>query len=542
MAANGRALAGVYSTDPNSEPPPARPPIGLSIASKPIMKARPALDTAILMAATALTRFVFRSRYLYAIDSVNFALALRRFDPSVHQPHPPGYFLYVCLGRLANLLTRDANAALVAISVVFSCGAVAMIYLLASRWFGRNAARFAGLVFLFSPLAWFHGTVALTYIVEAFFSALTGYLCWRIYGGAGRFILPGAMVVGMAAGFRPSSLLLLGPLLLFSFRGANRRQAAAGIGALAATLLAWFLPMLWIGGGIPYFSSLLSLWLAVPSKGTVFNSSVFNSLARAATILGIYFLCFGCAAILPLRARSGDFSLRRRMTIFTLVWIAPGLLFFTFVFLKFVNSGYLLALAPPACAWMGLWAATWYAGLHWPRSLKVAAIAACAAVNTLVFVEAPVYCSYREVRRFEAELRGIVRVLPQIASPPDTLIVGFDSHFLGYRHAGYYLPDYLTVQFPEVRLASGTRIFAMRNRNTQLVTGLPATPARDFVLFPLPAAGDEYAGYMALVRKRFPPGRLRKVVREGHEFAIGPVADLGLLFPGCVPKVTTARP
>ena len=152
------------------------------------------------------------------------------------------------------------------------------------------------------------------------------------------------------------------------------------------------------------------------------------------------------------------------------------------------------------------------------------------------------YCSYGAVRRFEAELRNIIEVLPQIASPRETLIVGFDSHFLGYRHAGYYLPDYLTVQFPEVRLASGTRIFAMRNRNTQLVTGLPATPARDFVLFPLPAAGDEYAGYMALVRKRFPPGRLRKVVREGHEFAIGPVADLGLLFPGCVPKVTTARP
>jgi hypothetical protein len=191
------------------------------------MTSRRTLDTAILIAATALTRFVFRSHYLYDVDSVNFALALQRFDPSVHQPHPPGYFLYVCLGRLANLLFHDANAALVGISIVFSCGAVAMIYVLAHNWFGRNAAVFAGLIFLFSPLAWFHGTVALTYVVETFFSALTGYLCWRIYRGSARCILPGAMVVGMAAGFRPSSLLLLGPLLLFSFRNANRKQAAA---------------------------------------------------------------------------------------------------------------------------------------------------------------------------------------------------------------------------------------------------------------------------------------------------------------------------
>ena len=520
---------------------PGRPPIGLSIATKPVMTSRQALDTAILIAATALTRFVFRSHYLYDIDSVNFALALKRFDPSVHQPHPPGYFLYVCLGRLANVLFHDANAALVGISIVFSCGAVAMIYVLAHHWFGRNAALFAGLIFLFSPLAWFHGTVALTYIVEAFFSALTGYLCWRIDSGKAPFILPGAMVLGVAAGFRPSSLLLLGPLLLYSLRNANRKRAAAGIGALAVTLLAWFIPMIGIGGGRPYLSSLVSLWLAVPSRGTIFNSSVWNSLARAATILGIYFLCFGCAAILPLRARSGDSSGGRPKTVFTLVWIGPGLLFFTFIYLKFVNSGYLLALAPPACAWMGLWASTWYANIHWSRALKIVAIGGCAAANTLVFVCAPVYCSYGAVRRFEAELRNIIEVLPQIASPRDSLIVGFDSHFLGYRHAGYYLPDYLTVQFPAVQLASGKRVFAMQDRDTWLETGLPATAVHDFVLFPLPSGASEYRDYMALVRKRFPAGELRTVMRGGHEFAIGPIADLGVLFPDDVRRQTRAR-
>jgi hypothetical protein len=506
------------------------------------MTPRQALDTVILIAATALTRFVCRSHYLYDIDSVNFALALKRFDPSVHQPHPPGYFLYVCLGRLANLLFHDANAALVAISIVFSCGAVAMIYVLAHHWFGRNAALFAGLIFLFSPLAWFHGTVALTYVVEAFFSALTGYLCWRIRCGAARFILPGAMVVGVAAGFRPSSPLLLAPLLLFSLRDAHRKQAAAGIGALALTLLAWFIPMIRIGGGTTYISSLVSLWLAVPSRGTIFNSSVFNSLARAATIAGIYLLCFGCAAVLPFRARSGNPAIDRRQIVFTLVWIGPGLLFFTFIYLKFVNSGYLLALAPPACAWMGLWASTWYANLHWSKALKILAVGACAAANTLVFLCAPVYCSYGAVRRFEAELRNIVAVLPQIASPRETLIVGFDSHFLGYRHAGYYLPGYLTVQFPEVQLTLGKRVFAMQDRDTRLEAEIvPATSVHDFVLFPLPLGDREYNNYVAMVRRRFPLRELRMVVRGGHEFAVGSVADLGVLFPGAVRGQTCVR-
>jgi hypothetical protein len=152
-----------------------------------------------------------------------------------------------------------------------------------------------------------------------------------------------------------------------------------------------------------------------------------------------------------------------------------------------------------------------------------------------------VYCSYGAVRRFEAELRNIIEVLPQIASPRDSLIVGFDSHFLGYRHAGYYLPDYLTVQFPAVQLASGKRVFAMQHRDTRLERGLPATTVHNFVMFPLPLGASEYSDYMALVRKRFPPGELRTAMRGGHEFAIGPIADLGVLFPGAVQGQACSR-
>src|SRR5579862_3831532 len=106
------------------------------------------LTCGLLVCAVALSRFLFRSRYLYDIDSVNYALALDRFDPAVHQPHPPGYFLYVCLGRISRLVFHDANAALVVLSIVASCAAAAMIYALADCWFGRRAALFAGLIFL----------------------------------------------------------------------------------------------------------------------------------------------------------------------------------------------------------------------------------------------------------------------------------------------------------------------------------------------------------------------------------------------------------
>src|SRR5205085_11533141 len=97
----------------------------------------------------------------------------------------------------------------------------------------------------------------------------------------------------------------------------------------------------------------------------------------------------------------------RRKTLFTWVWIAPGLVFFTFIFLIFVNSGYLLVMAPPVCAWLGLWASGWYAGLQLPKMGKLALIGVAAAANVASFLWAPVYCSYHEARRFLSELESI---------------------------------------------------------------------------------------------------------------------------------------
>jgi hypothetical protein len=519
-----------------SRPQPPRLARGLHPVPA-LMDFRQARDSAILIAATALTRFAFRSHFLYDIDSVNFALALRRFDPVVHQPHPPGYFLYVRLGMLSNSIFHDPNTALVAISILASCGTVALIHVLASAWSGSSAGWLAGLLFVCSPLAWFHGTVALAYIVEAFFSALIGYFCWRVYRGADRFILPAAVALGLAAGFRQSSLLVLAPLLLFSLRRAPRRLALCGMGALGLVLMSWFIPMVYASGGMSaYASSLWALWRLVPARQTIFTSSVFTSMARFFLIVWIYALCFGCAALLPLlpMAVSKTDNTHARIKTFTWIWLSPGLLLFTFVYLKFVNSGYLLVLLPPACVWLGFWAAGWYKGSSLSVVTKVVLLGAAAAINCAIFLRAPLYFSYREVRRSQRELTAALASVRQIARPQETIVVGFDSHFLGYRHAGYYLPEYLVVEFPEVPLASTNGVFAMQQGDTRLVSRLRVGAFRNFILFPLPSSDNEYREYLQRIRARFPAGELHVIVQNGSEFLTGPISALHLLFPNAI--------
>lgn len=496
------------------------------------MTARQKLEISLLVGAVAISRLAFRSRDLYDLDSVNFALGMERFDTRLHQPHPPGYFLYVCIGRLVNSLVHDANFALVLVSVAAGMATVAMIYLLAQDWFGPRAAQFAGMLFLFSPLAWFHGTVALTYSVEAAFSALLGYLCWRIHQGKAAFVVPAAIAIGVSAGIRPSSLVFLGPLFLFSLWFVPFRKSLLGLGILSLTCVAWFLPMIHISGGFAnYYGALVSLWRMVPSKNTVFNSPPVNSLARAFVIAFIYFLCFGPASLAPLLSPRKPETSQKKRTIFTAVWVAPALCFFTFIFLKFVNSGYLLLVAVPGCVWIGHWIADWYDRARWPRAVRLSLLTACAAVNVAIFLAFPAYCSFRSVRHFEAELDGVQTALPQVGAPNDLLVVSFDNHFLGYRHAGYYLPGYLTLEYPEAHLAEGVRIFSMQGRSTLLLSSLPSGAWSRFVLFPLPAGNAEYAHYVDDVVKLLPAKDLQTVSLSGHSFVTAPIRDLPLLFP-----------
>src|SRR5215471_11360668 len=50
--------------------------------------------------------FAWLPRTLEDLDSVNFALGVRDFDVARHQPHPPGYPVYIALAKLSTATLR----------------------------------------------------------------------------------------------------------------------------------------------------------------------------------------------------------------------------------------------------------------------------------------------------------------------------------------------------------------------------------------------------------------------------------------------------
>ena len=63
--------------------------------------------------ALAIVFFAFHLPYLPAsledLDSINFALGIRRFDVAAHQPHPPGYPVFIALGKVSTSVLRAAH-------------------------------------------------------------------------------------------------------------------------------------------------------------------------------------------------------------------------------------------------------------------------------------------------------------------------------------------------------------------------------------------------------------------------------------------------
>jgi hypothetical protein len=197
----------------------------------------------------------FRSEYAYHWDSAEFALAIRQYNVTLSQPHPPGYFLYVMTGRLMNLLIGDPHASLIWLSILCGSALVSVMYLLGTAMFGRRTGIVAALLGMTSPQLWFYSCVALTYIVDGFLVCVVVLYCWRAMQRGGTWldtVLIGVLLA-VAGGVRQQTVPALVPLMVWSFWRFERPRfaklvVAAGV-SIAVTMM-WFVPMVSISGGL----------------------------------------------------------------------------------------------------------------------------------------------------------------------------------------------------------------------------------------------------------------------------------------------------
>ncbi len=414
------------------------------------------------------SRVPFQSRLLYHWDSVNFALGMERFDVRLHQPHPPGYLLYVVLGQLVDLLLGDANTSLVWISIVFGGLTASVIYLLGRRLFDKTTAIIGALLALSSPAFWFYGQVALTYILEAFFVTAIALACLETLRGNQRLAFLAAFLMGLAGGIRQTTLVLMLPLWLFSLRRC-RWQVVLGAGLLLGlTVMSWLAPTIGKSGGLDaYLEASSSIGGGVLADLELFDGNqsllvLLGPLLRPAAYF-IYGLMLGLAPLLYGTIK-GLRNLRQlkqwrsddRAHVMAL-WLVPNLVLYaplarapghTFSFmpaLVLLTAASVTLLGRDLSAWLSRPAARVTSTL----------VGLLLLVNVIFFLAAPPYLlgirrvitttpSWPTIHQRDQYLRQRVDYISQHLEASTTIILTAGPD---YRHPDYYLRDYATLNY-----------------------------------------------------------------------------------------------
>jgi hypothetical protein len=436
---------------------------------------------AALSLLTIASRLPYRARMLYNWDSVQFALALREYDVVKHQPHPPGYVLYVVLGRLVNVWLGDPTAAYVVLAVVFSGLTTFVVYHLARVAYDRATALAAATLLAVSPLFWFYGSVGLTYAGEALVASTVAYFAFRALNGSVTDAWLSAGHLGIAGGLRQSVLLLLFPLWLSSVGlGVGRwRTIVVGLAILGGTVLAWFVPMIWWTGGLDrYLEASVDLAESVVMPTSILGGALDTTLRMSRYVLESVLVALGplalAAFLVPWYVRRHGWGRREW---FFVGWMLPSLLTCTLV--HFGQAGYVLTFLPALVIVLSRMTVAALGDATQPllprfpemRALLTATVVALVVLaNGSFFVNArpitrdfetprPAWAKTAEdeafdwifsrtagaLREHEEVVRTFVDAIKGLFSPDDTAViteVGNPRSYPWLRHAMFYLSDY----------------------------------------------------------------------------------------------------
>ena len=219
------------------------------------------------------------------VDSLNFALGLHDFDPTKHQPHPPGYPVFMALGKLTRAVVPSDAKALALLGAI--CGALAIFPLMklfenlerldrpSSDDRPSSIAGLATIVVIASPLYWFNALrplsdipgLALTLAAQA--ALATAFVRQRVnpertpqaLADSGQMIVLGAFLAAIAIGMRSQAIFLTLPLLLLVLLQRAGRGAAGAVLGSAMTfstgVLLWLVPLVFASGGVHAYRAAL---------------------------------------------------------------------------------------------------------------------------------------------------------------------------------------------------------------------------------------------------------------------------------------------
>ena len=299
---------------------------------------------------------VWLPRTLEDLDSVNFALGVRDFDVARHQPHPPGYPVYIALAKGSTAVLRAIGVeapsprGLAIWSAIGGALALPALLIFLSRLEERRRVA-AWTVFLIAvcPLFWCTALRPLSDMLG--FAAAAWTLAILSGAPSTRALIGGALLAGLAIGIRSQTAVLTLPFLVSVLLA--RRSGAATIGAVAAFAvggLAWGIPLLIASGGLAAYLRALDFQAGADFGGVVMLWTHHSKADIAAALLDTFVWPWdwrvGIGVCVAAAAGAVRIALRSPKAAVTLLVVFAPYAVFHLLFQETVTTRYAVPLVP----------------------------------------------------------------------------------------------------------------------------------------------------------------------------------------------------
>jgi hypothetical protein len=260
------------------------------------------IKSALVFLAAFAIYFLSRSPGLDEWDSVQFAMGIGEFNLWKHQPHPPGYPLYIFLAWSGTrLFGWSSESSLQFVSCAGGALFVAAWFCIIRRQLSERFAWLLASALAITPVVWMTSTKALTDSLAAGLLSVQLF-CSLLFRDEGRkrqliaVALFGAAVAGVRPQLLPVALLVL-VTPLFHRRAGAKAWLIGGAIVIAGCLL-WLVPTWYIQSMLPgpvpgwrsYPAQLYSQWLWRFGRPSIFIGASHITLLYFAKQFALHIL------------------------------------------------------------------------------------------------------------------------------------------------------------------------------------------------------------------------------------------------------------
>ncbi|MBN1901267.1 hypothetical protein JW926_08090 [Candidatus Sumerlaeota bacterium] len=486
------------------------------------------------------TRVPFHSKYFFHWDTVQYAYGSQKYNFTLHHAHPPGYWAYVQIIALLNLLIKDYNLTIILINLICSVVVALCLFETGRQFRNLNLGLILTGMFLLSPVLWLYSVISLNHLTLTVLPAV--FLHYYIRKEPPTFpeYLMMSLLAGFWAGIRLVETFLLLPFCLFliSRHPKPLKVFLSCILVFTGAFLFWFLPFIKDAGGWSNYQNVSRLYYTsiCHDKSILYGASLLRHVSffpRAILWLAADFGIFGLGALSALFlaycnkkkiiypfAKKDSFALLFGILPLTIFYLAvyigrPAYWFTLLPFLFFILSAVfystyekyerkgamhalLLVLGVSSLLYFII-PGFLYHRIFTREINKPAKQQSCAGLER--FVGMTRY-SWAELRHRDNVLKIVVEGLGEFAASKNSQCFGYIDFggVIDWRRCSYYLPQIPFATVVENKIPSGSSPMALLAGNHQveyLMKKKNASGSNGEFIFHT-AVPDEY-GYFMLI-------------------------------------------